>query len=48
MDLPDDPVSSLIIKNLLSGTKTTTEHLKETFKDQLIDQLIGSSVFKSS
>jgi len=43
MDLPDDPVSSLIIKNLLSGTKTTTEHLKETFKDQLIDQLIGSN-----
>jgi len=43
MDLPDDPVTSLIIKNLLSGTKTTTEDLKETFKDQLIDQLIGSN-----
>jgi len=43
MDLPDDPITSLILKNLLSGTKTTTEDIKASFKDQLIDELIGSN-----
>lgn len=43
MDLPDDPITSLIIKNLLSGTTTTSADIKASFKDQLIDELIGSS-----